>query len=30
MKKNKSLIAIIAVIALLVIWCVTKYNGMVT
>ena len=30
MKKNKSLIAIIAVIALLVIWCVAKYNGMVT
>ncbi len=30
MKKNKSLIAIIAVIALLVIWCITKYNGMVT
>ena len=30
MKKNKSLIANIAVIALHVIWCVTKYNGMVT
>lgn len=30
MKKNKSLIAIIAVVALLLIWCSTKYNGMVT
>lgn len=30
MKKNKSLIAIIAVVALLIIWCSTKYNGMVT
>ncbi len=30
MKKNKSLIAIIAVVALLLIWCSAKYNSMVT
>ena len=30
MMKKKSLIAFIAVIVILVIWCVTQYNGIIT
>lgn len=30
MKKHKALIAVIAAVVLLVLWCATKYNGMVT
>lgn len=30
MKKHKTLIAVIAAVVLLVLWCTTKYNGMVT
>lgn len=30
MKKHKTLIAVIAAVVLLVLWCATKYNGMIT